>query len=64
MKNLVKQHHDRNGNDEAEVNRQKKENQAVLQLVLIVLSFLAGYGPMCCKNISLGEDGARWDTAN
>ena len=35
--------------DEAEIIRQKKEKQAVTQLVLIVVSYLFGYIPISSK---------------
>ena len=34
-----------NQSNEAEMNRQKKENQALLQLVLIVFAYFFGYLP-------------------
>ena len=37
--------------DDGELKRQRKENQAILQLLLIVGSFLFGYVPYCGKVI-------------
>jgi len=39
----------RRGQNESELIRQKKENQAILQLSLIVGSFMLGYLPFCGK---------------
>ena len=36
-------------NNEAEIIQQKKENQAIAQLVLIVISYLIGYIPITGK---------------
>ena len=38
-----------NQSNEAEMNRQKKENQALLQLVLIVFAYFFGYLPYSGK---------------
>ena len=38
-----------NQSNEAELNRQKKENQALLQLVLIVFAYFFGYVPLTGK---------------
>ena len=37
--------------DQSEMNRQKKENQAIFQLWLIVGSYVVGYLPTCGKQL-------------
>ena len=40
--------------NESELRRQRKENQAIVQLMMIIGSFLLGYVPMCGKQSCIG----------